>query len=82
MNDGHFIDDPLMVVNTKPDFSGIGLKKHLTDEQKNKLYKALNNFLGSVVYGPDAEIDVDNFDEIVQSEMIKPFIEPLINGEL
>ena len=24
-DDGHFIDDPLMVVNTKPDFSGLGI---------------------------------------------------------
>ena len=26
MEDGHFIDDPLVVVDAKPDFSGIGLK--------------------------------------------------------
>ena len=24
-NDGHFIDDPLAIVNTKPDFTGMGL---------------------------------------------------------
>ena len=27
MADGHFIDDPLVVVGVKPDFSGIGLNK-------------------------------------------------------
>lgn len=25
-NEGHWIDDPLMVVNAKPDFSGLGMK--------------------------------------------------------
>lgn len=40
MNDGHFIDDPLYVVNVEPDFSGIGMepihinKGTMTDEQK------------------------------------------------
>jgi hypothetical protein len=24
-DDGHYIDDPLVVVNAKPDFSGMGL---------------------------------------------------------
>ena len=29
MEDGHFIDDPLYVVNAKPDFSGLGMEpKH------------------------------------------------------
>ena len=38
--DGHFIDDPLYVVNINPDFSGLGLepihinKGIMTDEQK------------------------------------------------
>jgi hypothetical protein len=27
MDDGHFIDDPLLVAGVKPDFSGMGLKK-------------------------------------------------------
>ena len=27
MDDGHFIDDPLLVVGVKPDFSDLGLKK-------------------------------------------------------
>lgn len=26
MEDGHFIDDPLYVVNAKPDFSGLGME--------------------------------------------------------
>ena len=26
MEDGHFIDDPLMVVNVKPDFEGLGME--------------------------------------------------------
>ena len=26
MNDGHFIDDPLYVVNVEPDFSGLGME--------------------------------------------------------
>jgi hypothetical protein len=35
-DDGHFIDDPLTIVNTKPDFSGLGIppqetKDHETD---------------------------------------------------
>ena len=40
MYDGHFIDDPLHVVNVKPDFSGLGLepihknKGTMTEEQK------------------------------------------------
>jgi hypothetical protein len=25
-SDGHFIDDPLLVVTTKPDFSNLGLE--------------------------------------------------------
>ena len=42
MYDGHFIDDPLYVVNVKPDFSGIGMepiyknKETMTEEQKEK----------------------------------------------
>ena len=27
MEDGHFIDDPLDVVNAKPDFSGLGIEQ-------------------------------------------------------
>ena len=39
-NEGHWIDDPLMVVNANPDFSGLGMKpihkkKKVTMKQKN-----------------------------------------------
>ena len=30
--DGHFIDDPMDIINNKPDFSGIGLRKTHIDE--------------------------------------------------
>jgi hypothetical protein len=30
--DGHFIDDPMDIINSKPDFSGIGLRKTHIDE--------------------------------------------------
>ena len=33
MDDGHFIDDPLLVVGVKPDFSDLGLKKKPNAEQ-------------------------------------------------
>lgn len=56
--------------------------KHLTDEQKVKLRKAAESFIHVSVCGFDWEIDEDNFDKILQSELIEPFIEPLINGEL
>ena len=41
MYDGHFIDDPLHVVNVKPDFSGLGMEPNkkkvtMTDEQKQE----------------------------------------------
>ena len=42
MYDGHFIDDPLHVVNIKPDFSGLGMEPNhinkgtMTDEQKQQ----------------------------------------------
>ena len=56
--------------------------KHLTDEQKVKLRKATESFIHVAVCGFEWEIDEDNFDEILQSERIETFIEPLINGEL
>jgi len=56
--------------------------KHLTDEQKVKLREAVENLIGIAVCGFDWEIDEDNFDEILQKELIESFIEPLINGEL
>lgn len=36
-NDGHMIDDPMMVVGTKPDFEGLGL-----DNFKQKLVARAN----------------------------------------
>lgn len=56
--------------------------KHLTEEQKAKLRKAATDFINVVVCGYDWEIDEDNFDQILQSELIEPFIEPLINGKI
>jgi hypothetical protein len=38
-DDGHFIDDPLMVVNTKPDFEGLGLPPQEIKEIKELLDK-------------------------------------------
>lgn len=34
--DGHYIDDPLMVVNAKPDFSGMGLDPNTTELRPKK----------------------------------------------
>ena len=35
MNNGHFIDDPLNVVNVKPDFSGLGMEPiHINNSNK------------------------------------------------
>jgi hypothetical protein len=40
-NEGHWIDDPLDVVNAKPDFSGLGMEpKH---KQKRKYDKQGSN---------------------------------------
>lgn len=35
-NDGHFIDDPLAIVNAKPDFEGIGYAS--TADNNKELY--------------------------------------------
>ena len=35
--DGHFIDDPVVVVNTRPSFSGIGLNRTLSDEEIERM---------------------------------------------
>ena len=56
--------------------------KHLTDEQKERLRSVVENLIYSAAWGFDMEIDEDNLDEVIQSELIEPFIEPLINGEL
>ena len=34
-DDRHFIDDPLMVVNAKPDFSGLGIEPKHKQKKKN-----------------------------------------------
>jgi len=34
-SDGHFIDDPLLVVNTKPDFSNLGLEPIHPEKRTN-----------------------------------------------
>ena len=56
-------------------------KRTLTDEQKKQLHEALLNFVYIAVWGFDYSIDEDNFDEIMQEELIDPFIIPLLNGE-
>ena len=40
MEDGHFIDDPLVVVSIKPDFSGLGLSKKVGDKDIDKIQAA------------------------------------------
>jgi hypothetical protein len=57
--------------------------KHLTEEQKAKLIEALDNFVRVTVWGWDTEYaEGKEYDEALQRELIEPFIEPLINGEL
>ena len=57
--------------------------KHLTEEQFNLLRKAAYEFATSVTWGNDVEIERGKaFDECLKDELIKPFIEPLINGTL
>lgn len=56
-------------------------KRTLTDEQKKQLHEALLNFVYIAVWGFDYSIDEDNFDKIMQEELIDPFIIPLLNGE-
>ena len=36
-DDGHFIDDPLMVVNAKPDFEGLGMEPIHNDNELHEL---------------------------------------------
>ena len=57
-------------------------RKHLTEEQKQKLAEVAYNFVERAAWGWDMEIDEDNFDDYVQEELIENFIEPLINREL
>ena len=42
MEDGHFIDDPLVVASIKPDFSGLGLSKKVGDKEASD---KLNEFI-------------------------------------
>jgi hypothetical protein len=55
--------------------------KHLTEEQKAKLRKEVRNFISLSVWGYDWEFG-DDFDELLQSNLIETFIEPLINGQI
>ena len=57
-------------------------RKHLTEEQKQKLAQVAHEFVFRAASGWDMEIDDDNFDDYVQEDLIEDFIEPLINGEL
>lgn len=57
-------------------------RKHLTEEQKQKLAQVAHEFVFRAAWGWDMEIDEDNFDDYVQEDLIEDFIEPLINGEL
>lgn len=52
--------------------------KHLTEEQKKILHDAVENFLGIVAFGAEGE----DLDRAIQQELVKPFIEPLINGKI
>ena len=57
--------------------------KHLTEEQLKLLKKAAYDFVNRVTWGNDVEIDKEKeFDDGLEDELIKPFIEPLINGQL
>lgn len=42
----------------------------MTDENKKKIYKAARRVCLTAVRGFDAEIDEDNFEEIVDEELI------------
>ena len=57
--------------------------KHLTEEQFDLLRKAAHEFVTSVTWGNDVVVEEGKaFDEYLEDELIKPFIEPLINGQL
>ena len=38
MEDGHFIDDPLMIVNAKPDFEGLGIEPIPNDNEFHEFH--------------------------------------------
>ena len=42
----------------------------MTDENKKKIYEAARRVCETAVWGWDAEIDEDNFEEIVDEELI------------
>ena len=42
----------------------------MTDENKKKIYEAARKVCDTAVWGWDAEIDEDNFEEIVDEELI------------
>jgi hypothetical protein len=57
--------------------------KHLTEEQKAKLHEAAKMFILTAVSGFDYDVsEGKELDTYIQEELIEPFIEPLINGEL
>ena len=56
-------------------------EKRLTDDQTKLLREAVYDFVICVVYGLDACVDEDNFDDLLQSKIIEPFIIPLMNGK-
>ena len=56
--------------------------KRLTAEQYTILCETIRNFINGIIDGYDWEIDEYNFTDILQEELIEPFIEPLINGRL
>ena len=37
-DDGHFIDDPLVIVNAKPDFEGLGMEPIYNDNESNEFH--------------------------------------------
>ena len=50
--------------------------KHLTEEQFDLLRKAAYEFVTSVTWGNDVEVEEGKaFDEYLEDELIKPFIE-------
>ena len=58
-------------------------RKKLTEDQFCKLRKAAENFVLSVTWGFDYEIDEGKtFDLALIEKLVIPFIEPLINEEL
>ena len=38
MEDGHLIDDPLMIVNAKPDFEGLGMEPNHNENELHEFH--------------------------------------------